>query len=195
MFLQVVFSLHCFYSEYFIKSSPNMYSRIAVIERTRSAWSCIGLSNFNLAIYIVTERETDRHSVTESPHLIRDPSKHYFVTVMKRTEGPGNFKTSVRRGGGGDNMDDTWDKWVTLNFVKLIKHLQQSNQLNLVFQNRFHSEEYKSLRCPSSVSCTEEDKSRILLSEILPKKGPQSFEFFDTTCRLIILWTTPMTIF
>ena len=92
-------------------------------------------------------------------------------------------------------MDNPWDKWVTLNFVKLIQHLQQYNLLNLVFQNRLHSEEYKSLRFTSSGSCTEDDRSQILLSEILPKKGLQSFEFFDTICRLMILWPRPMRIF
>ena len=88
------------------------------------------------------------------------------------------------------------DKWVTLNFVKLIKYIQQSNLLYLLFLNRLlHSEEYKSLRCPSSGSGTEEDRSRRLLSETLTKKGPQSFGFFDTICRLMILWTRTMRVF
>ena len=49
------------------------------------------------SLYIVTERDI----LSQSRHLIRDPSEHNVVTVMKRTEGPGNLKTRARRGGGG----------------------------------------------------------------------------------------------
>ena len=70
-----------------------------------------------------------------------------------------------------------WGKWVTPNFVKLVKYLQPSKLLDLLFQSRLlDSEEYKSLR--GSSSGTKEDKLWKLLTEILPKKGPQSFEKF-----------------
>ena len=37
---------------------------------------------------------------TERSDVYGLPSEHNVVTVMKRTEGPGNLKTRVRRGGG-----------------------------------------------------------------------------------------------
>ena len=81
-------------------------------------------------------------------------------------------------------MDDSWGKWVTPNFVEVVKFLQPSKLLDLLFQSRLlDSEDYKSLR--GSSSGTEEDKSRKLLTEILPKKGSQSFEKFREVLRSV----------
>ena len=66
-------------------------------------------------------------------------------------------------------------------FRQVVEQLRPSQLLDLLVESGLVTfEEYRYLRDPSHK--TEEERSRILLTEILTKKGLQSFEKF---CKLL----------
>ena len=77
---------------------------------------------------------------------------------------------------------DSWDERLRPKFCQIIKELRPSSLLGLLFERHLiDNEQYKYLRSP--LHYTEEERSRILLSEVLPKKGHQAFEKF---CEVLL---------
>lgn len=74
---------------------------------------------------------------------------------------------------------------MTPNFTKVVQNLRPSLRLDLLLEKGLLlSEEYAYVR--SSQHVTDEERSRVLLNEILRKKGPQSFELF---CEVLLAVT------
>ena len=80
------------------------------------------------------------------------------------------------------NMDDSWELRLVPKFRQVVKNLRPLSVLDdLLEKGLINIEEYKGLRSP--LYRTDEDISRMLLTEILPKKGPQSFQRF---CEVLL---------
>ena len=73
---------------------------------------------------------------------------------------------------------DDWDKYLTPHYTYVVKNLQLSPVLDELKQKGLiNREEYKRQRKLIKNEC-DEDGTRNLLTEILPKKGPTSFKEF-----------------
>ena len=79
-------------------------------------------------------------------------------------------------------MDDSWQLRLAPKFRQVVENLRPLSVLDhLLEKDLIDTEEYKGLRSPWYR--TDEDRSRMLLTEILPKKGPQSFQRF---CEVLL---------
>ena len=80
-------------------------------------------------------------------------------------------------------MAHIWEERLAPKFRKVVENLQPLLLLDLLVERGLLDlEQYKYLNNPWQ-HATDEDRSRRLLSEILPKKGPQSFNKF---CEVLL---------
>ena len=78
-----------------------------------------------------------------------------------------------------ENYDD-WEQYVRPNYEELVRKLKPSSLLDSLYHRGLLTrEEYNSLRLPS---CTDENRSRDLLTQILPRKENNAFIKF---CRVL----------
>ena len=75
---------------------------------------------------------------------------------------------------------DVWEEYVDPKFDKIIKNLQTSTVMDkLRARNQLNRQEYRYLLALA----TEEGRARILINDILPRKGPDSFGEF---CKALL---------
>ena len=75
-----------------------------------------------------------------------------------------------------------WDKRLTPQFTKVVQNLRPSLLVDLLLERGLLlPEEYSYVRSPQHM--TEQERSRVLLNDILRKKGPRSLDLF---CEVLL---------